>query len=87
MLLSVSMKIDTAIQVQVDGSTMCSGSEHCTAGTGGRLSFGLTVDRNRSRLWMRRGSISVGLWMWRVPRVIGPGGPVNSKIVLGFSEQ
>ena len=46
----------------------------------------LTVDRNRSRLWMRRGSISVGLWMWRVPRVIGPGGPVNSGIVLGFAE-
>ena len=40
MLLYVSMKIDTAFQVQVEGSAICSETEHCLAGTSGRLSFG-----------------------------------------------
>jgi hypothetical protein len=31
----------------------------------------VTVDRNRSRLWMRRVPISVGLWIFRGPNRIG----------------
>ena len=33
----VSMKMDTCRRVRVDDSTMCSETEHCLAGTGGRL--------------------------------------------------
>ena len=42
---------------------------HCSSGAGGELNcFGLvTVDRNRSRLWMWRVPISVGLWILRDP--------------------
>ena len=51
-------------------------NRHCLSGAGGWLNYWLTVDRNRSRLWM-----------WRVPIVIGPGGPMNSERVMGFVEQ
>ena len=45
-------------------------NEYCLAGTGGRLNcFGMvTVDRNRSRLWMWRVPISVGFWIIRGPK-------------------
>ena len=44
-------------------------NEYCLAGTGGRLNCDelVTVDRNRSRLWMWRVPISVGLWILRGP--------------------
>ena len=60
------MKMDTAGQVQVDGSAMCSGSEHCSSGVGGELNY-MESDYDggtcRIRLWMWRGPISVGLWI------------------------
>ena len=31
------MKMDTALRAQVESSTVCSETEHCLAGTGGRL--------------------------------------------------
>ena len=48
-------------------------NEYCLAGTGGRLNCGLvTVDRDRSRLWMWRVPISVGLWiLWEAQFKLG----------------
>ena len=50
-------------------------NEYCSSGAGGELNCIelVTVDRNRSRLWMRRVRLAVGLWILRGPNRIGLG--------------
>ena len=54
--------------VRVDDSTMCSETEHCLAGTGGRLNC---VWTNLICIGCGGGPISVGLWILRSPIRIG----------------